>query len=211
MSLSARRVLSFAIVALLCVGSARLEAVSVRDIIELSRAGLSDEILLALIETDKTIFTLSNEQLIDLKKNGVGDRVIIAMLEQGRKPPKVESPAPPAAPIETVNPDPQPEPALRPPPERRRPSRPLDPYTSSYNPYVSPVAPYSPPPSTTVVVVPTPVYYPYPIAVPQRTRPQHCEPGRIIGRTEKATAVPGRWVQNGRTGGLVFMSDPVCR
>lgn len=201
----ARRVLSLALVSLLCFGAARVEAVSVRDIIELARAGLSDDVLLALIETDKTVFTLSTEQLIDLKQAGVSDRVVIAMLEQGRKPPKIVEPSPVTETMTFREPEPRPAPVTERRTwsdydyDRRRPSNPYTPAPASQ--------------STTVVVVPTPVYYPYPIYVPQRSiRPVHCEPGRIIGRTEKLTTpVPGRWVANGRTGSPVFMSDPVCQ
>lgn len=164
----------------LFVAAAPVYAVSIRDIVQLSRAGLSDEIIIALIETDKTVFTLSTEQIVDLKRAGVSDRVIVTMLQQGRRP---EPPAPPI-----------PEPDYIPP---------------AYDPPPT----YAPPaPSTTVVVMPAPVFYPYPVFIPQRPlRHVKCTPGRIIGRTEKITTpIPGRWVANGRTGGMVYMSDPVC-
>jgi hypothetical protein len=169
---------------MLCLLPATTYAISVRDIMELARAGLSDEILLALIDVDQTIFTLSPEQIVQLKKAGVSDRVIVAMLQQGRKSPAVADP-----------------------PETR------DPLPTTMDPaqYMAPAPQPPPAPTTTVVVVPT--LYPYPIYVPTLdvNRRVHCTPGRIVGRTEKlSTPVPGRWVANGRTGGLVFLSDPVC-
>ena len=58
------------VVALLLLASVRVEAVSVRDIIELSRAGLSDEVLVALIEVDDTPFSLDARQLLELRAAG---------------------------------------------------------------------------------------------------------------------------------------------
>ena len=98
-----RRII-LALAALLVLTSARAGAVSVRDIVELSRAGLSDEVLVALIEVDGTVFSLDAQQLLELKAAGVRDRVLLAMLRNGRSSP-VDTPAaqplvpgPPAAP-----------------------------------------------------------------------------------------------------------------
>lgn len=176
-------------VLMVVMASATASAVSVRDIIALSRAGLSDEILVALIETDKTVFTLSTEQIVELKRAGVSDRVVIAMIQQGRKREQ---------PLEASDP---------------RTSSFDDPRMSDYQP--APVVQPAPP-STTVVVVPQvmPILYPYPVFIGDQRRvgrAVNCTPGRIIGRTEKLpNAVPGQWIANGRTGGFVFMSDPVC-
>jgi hypothetical protein len=227
-----RRFIPIAATALVvCLGSARLHAISIRDIIELSRAGLSDEVLLALIETDKTVFTLSNEQLVLLKQSGVSDRVVIAMVEQGRKPAKPATPPPaataPPAVSDTGDAEPQLSPAnapsMQPVPQSMPTSspgpRPYSPYTSyvpyggyGYGGYGYNTTTTVSTPSTTVVVVPTPVIYPYPVVVPDQRRAVRCQPGRIIGRTERVdTAVSGRWIQNGRTGGMVFFSDPICQ
>jgi hypothetical protein len=168
------------------VASATVHAVTVRDIVELSRAGLSDDILVALIEIDKSvIFTLTTDQILELKHAGVSDRVVIAMIQQGRKAEKNGAPAP-----RETNDDPPP--TYAPPP-----------------PYYPP----PPAPSTTVVVVPqvTPIFYPvfYP-AVPVH-RFVRCTPGRVIGRTERNVGtVPGRMVTQGRTGSPVFVADPFC-
>ena len=92
------------VVALLLLASVRVEAVSVRDIIELSRAGLSDEVLVALIEVDDTPFSLDARRLLELRAAGVSDRVLLAMLRSGR----VKSPEPaavhPVAPVVTPAP-----------------------------------------------------------------------------------------------------------
>lgn len=59
-------------------------AVSIRDLVELSRAGLSDEVLVALIEADDTDFALDAPKILELRQQGVSERVITAMLKSGR-------------------------------------------------------------------------------------------------------------------------------
>ena len=61
------------------------QAVTVRDIIELSKAGLSDDVLVALIDADRTIFTLDAEQILDLKRAGIGEKVLLKMLATRRE------------------------------------------------------------------------------------------------------------------------------
>lgn len=55
-------------------------AVSIRDLVELNRAGLSDAVLVALIETDGSRFTLSADDIRNLKDQGLSDAVIVAMI-----------------------------------------------------------------------------------------------------------------------------------
>lgn len=100
-----RRLLILAFL-LLPLTPARAEAVTVQDIIELTRAGLGDDVLLALIEVDRRVFSIDADTLSRLKKAGVSERVILAMIRSGRTPPPEEPPVqePPVA-VE------QPEPA----------------------------------------------------------------------------------------------------
>jgi hypothetical protein len=119
--------------------AARAEAVSVRDVIELSRAGLSEPVLLALIEVDRSVYSLDTATLKELKDAGVSDAVIVAMIRSGRErpapaveaapapapvaqtaPPQVvviehqeEAPAPQPAPVPVYVPVPVPYPAAR--------------------------------------------------------------------------------------------------
>ena len=87
-------------------------AVSIRDLVELSRAGLSDEVLVALIEADDTDFALDAPKILELRQEGVSERVITAMLESGRSRRQTEATAaadatPPAAsPVQAGAPDP---------------------------------------------------------------------------------------------------------
>lgn len=79
-----RLFLAFMLVAPLSVG--RAEAVTVRDIIELTKAGVSEQVLLALIEVDRNVFTLDAATMKALKEGGVSDTVVLAMIRSGRTP-----------------------------------------------------------------------------------------------------------------------------
>lgn len=61
-------------------------AVSTRDLIELSKAGLGDEVLVALIEADGTVFNLDAPRILELRAAGVSERVITAMLRNSSRP-----------------------------------------------------------------------------------------------------------------------------
>jgi hypothetical protein len=61
-------------------------ALSLRDIVELTKAGLTDEVLVALIEVDKPVFPIDSETLKALKAQGVSERVLIAIIRSGRTP-----------------------------------------------------------------------------------------------------------------------------
>ena len=54
------------------------EAETVRDVIELSRAGLGDDVLVAVIETDQSV-----DRPDELRMAGISERVLIAMLRAG--------------------------------------------------------------------------------------------------------------------------------
>ena len=88
--------ISFATLAVLMGMPLRAEAVTIRDIVELSRAGLNAQILIALIETDGSRFDLEPAQILELKSEGVDDAVIIAMLRSGRiqQPQATQAPEP---------------------------------------------------------------------------------------------------------------------
>jgi hypothetical protein len=99
-----RRALFLAL-AVLSLSAVRAEAVTAKDIIDLTRAGLGEEVLLALIEVDGSVFTIDTETLKSLKAAGVGDRVIEAMVRSGRMPQEAAMPPWPA--VEPEPPQPQ--------------------------------------------------------------------------------------------------------
>lgn len=79
-----RAVLSLLV--LLALTPATASAVSIQEIVALSNSGVSDEVILTLIERDNTIFTIEPEQLVALKRQGVSQAVVLAMLRSGRQP-----------------------------------------------------------------------------------------------------------------------------
>ena len=69
------------------------QALTIRDVIELTRAGLKDEVLVALIEVDGGVYATDTATLKSLKEAGVSDRVMIALIRSGRDR-RVEEPPP---------------------------------------------------------------------------------------------------------------------
>ena len=69
------------------------QALTIRDVIELTRAGLKDEVLVALIEVDGGVYPTDTATLKSLKEAGVSDRVMIALIRSGRER-RVEEPPP---------------------------------------------------------------------------------------------------------------------
>ena len=63
---------------------ASAQTISVRDIIELSKAGLDEQVLIALVEVNPTVFHMDVETLKRLKTAGVAPNVITAMIKSGR-------------------------------------------------------------------------------------------------------------------------------
>lgn len=83
---------------------ARAYALTVRDVVELSRAGLGEETLLALIEVDPSVFPIDTATLKSLKAAGVSERVIVAMVRSARSAPAVSDALPDAEPAPQLPP-----------------------------------------------------------------------------------------------------------
>jgi hypothetical protein len=79
----------------------RADALTIRDIIELTRAGVGEEVLLALIEVDRGVYPNDPNTLKELKAAGVSDRVLVALVRSGRDIPA----EPPPAPVEMAQQD----------------------------------------------------------------------------------------------------------
>jgi hypothetical protein len=82
------------------------QALTIRDVIELTRAGLTEDVLVALIEVDGGIYATDPATLKSLKEAGVSERVMIALIRSGRER-RVEEP-PPAPVVEEVQQQPPP-------------------------------------------------------------------------------------------------------
>jgi hypothetical protein len=60
-------------------------AVTVDEIVMLAKAGISDAVILALLDRDRTVLTIAPEDLVVLKQDGLSDGLIMAMLKSGRE------------------------------------------------------------------------------------------------------------------------------
>ena len=93
----------------LAVGTA--SALSLLDLVKLKTAGISDDVLVAVIEADRTVFQLTPDDIVMLRKQGFSDKVIIALLQTITK----GQPAPQVVPYEmpaAIGPPPQPAPVV---------------------------------------------------------------------------------------------------
>jgi len=60
-------------------------AVTVDEIVALAQAGVSDAVILALLDRDRTVLTIAPADLVVLKQDGLSDALIVAMLKSGRE------------------------------------------------------------------------------------------------------------------------------
>ena len=89
--------LALAAAVLLLAGAVgRAEALTIRDVIELTKAGVSEEVLLALIDVDGGVYASDTETLKALKEAGVSERVMVALVRSGRERKLPEPTLPPA-------------------------------------------------------------------------------------------------------------------
>jgi hypothetical protein len=101
-----RRIAPLLLIVFVMLLPARADALTVRDVVELTRAGLGEELLLALIEVDRSIFPIDVATIKELKASGVSERVITAMVRSGREVPPPEPMVAEVAPP-PVTPEPQ--------------------------------------------------------------------------------------------------------
>ena len=90
--------LALAAAVLLLAAAVPAEALTIRDVIELTKAGVSEEVLLALIDVDGGVYASDTETLKALKAAGVSERVMVALVRSGRERQLPEPAAPPPAP-----------------------------------------------------------------------------------------------------------------
>jgi hypothetical protein len=93
--------------AVLAVSPARADALTIRDVVELTRAGLGEDVLLALIEVDPSVFPIDTATLKHLKEAGVSERVIVAMVRSARTQPPPVAPEPLVTQLPPQAPEPQ--------------------------------------------------------------------------------------------------------
>src|SRR5215467_7191414 len=99
------RVLSVALlVAAVLLGPAACLAFSttVEDLIKLKNNKVSDDVLIALIESDGSVFYLNADDIVALKQKGLSEKVILAMLATATKHQARVAPATPPSPAQSV-------------------------------------------------------------------------------------------------------------
>ena len=66
-------------------GFAQSQVPSLRDVVELTKAGLADDVILTLIEVNGSVYPTDAETLKSLKAAGVSPAVIVALVKSGRQ------------------------------------------------------------------------------------------------------------------------------
>ncbi len=61
------------------------EPLSTNDVIEMSKNGLSDNVMISQIQSTKSVFHLSTSDILELKNAGVSQRVIDYMIQTGNQ------------------------------------------------------------------------------------------------------------------------------
>jgi len=89
------------------------QTLTTRDLVALAHAGLGDDVLIAMIEADQTVFRLQPLDVLELKRQGLSDRVLIRMIETAR-PPVAPAPAMPPRDSKPIAYAPPPEPESEP-------------------------------------------------------------------------------------------------
>jgi hypothetical protein len=59
-------------------------AITLDQVIALSKSGVTETVILALIDRDRTVFAIEPEQIVGLQRDGLSERLILAMLKSGR-------------------------------------------------------------------------------------------------------------------------------
>jgi len=74
----------YLLAALICVSVVSAQEPLTNDsILKMTKAGLSDEVIISMVRSQPARYTLTPEQLISLKTAGVPDKVVAAMVEKG--------------------------------------------------------------------------------------------------------------------------------
>src|SRR3954469_7817520 len=59
-------------------------AITIDQIVSLAKSGVTDTVILALIDRDRTVFAIEPEQIVSLQRDGLSENVILAMVKSGR-------------------------------------------------------------------------------------------------------------------------------
>jgi len=178
--------------------SSTASALTVQEVVALSKAGVSDEVLLSLIERDKTIFSIDANQLIALTRDRVSEKLVLAMLHSGRQEPPPPAPAPAANITHVVSAEPG---SLM---FGHGPSKPNTYHEFDQLGLAGPSVVYAAP------------YYVPSFAVPPALSPVPCQSGTVASHTDRTTGIAeasGKFVNNGLLPVLAAAGggSPVCQ
>jgi hypothetical protein len=67
------------------LGPIAASAVTLDQVLALKKAGVTDAVVLALIDRDRTVFSIEPEQVVTLQRDGLSETLILAMLKSGRE------------------------------------------------------------------------------------------------------------------------------
>jgi len=155
---------------------ATASAVTIDEVVALSRSGVSEQVIVAVIERDQTLFTLSPAVIMKLQREGLSDRILLALIKSGH-------PNEPALPASTVAPIAA---TVPPPPAIAIVGHGPEPPNTSEVDWMADAA-QAPPP----LAGPSPVFVPVPVVVPSVSpragRHSHQQPALYLERTANPT------------------------
>ena len=79
-----RAIRALSVLLFLAIAPSPAAAVTTDQVVALKKAGVSDAVILALIERDQTVFSIAPEQIVALQREGLSEALIIAMLKTGQ-------------------------------------------------------------------------------------------------------------------------------
>jgi hypothetical protein len=79
-----RRVLMLGCMSVLLLAPRVASAITVDQVVALAKSGVTDTVILALIDRDRSVFAIEPEQITALQRDGLSEVVILAMLKSGR-------------------------------------------------------------------------------------------------------------------------------
>lgn len=59
-------------------------AITLDQVVALAKSGVTETVILALIDRDRTVFAIEQEQIVSLQRDGLSEKIILAMLKSGR-------------------------------------------------------------------------------------------------------------------------------
>ena len=80
-----RRAFQVLIVVAITCAPAVTSAVTINQVVAMSKAGVSDTVILETIARDNTLLTITPEQIVTLRLQGLSDAIVVALLKSGMR------------------------------------------------------------------------------------------------------------------------------